>query len=399
MKILYFYQYFSTPKGSWGTRVYEFARNWVEQGHEVTVVTSIYSKSDLVANKFLETQYIDGIKVKIVNVIIDNKQKALKRIWTWLVYLFFSSWYALFLSADIVIASSGPITVGFPGLVARYFRKRKFVFEARDIWPQTVIEMGMLKNKLLQRFSYWFEKKCYKASSHVITLSSGMVNDILSRFPETKVTSVPNSANIVLFSNPSSHEINEWRDRKYAIYTGNIGVVNNSEWLLDTAVELTKRGRNDIYILLIGEGPLKTDLANKAGQMGIDNFIIMSLISKTDLVAYIQHAMVSLVPLQSFPILSTSSPNKFFESLAAGVPVIQNTNGWMKDFLEKHEIGFTIESDDYRSLANVLIQIADKEIDITKMQVTAKTIAAKEFDKDVLAEKMLCVLKSVVNTN
>ena len=398
MKILYFYQYFSTPKGSWGTRVYEFARNWVEQGHEVTVVTSIYSKSDLVANRLLETQTIDGIKVKIVNVKIDNKQKTLKRIWTWFVFLFFSSWYALILPADIVIASSGPITVGFPGLIARYLRKRKFVFEARDIWPQTAIEMGLLQNKTLQRLSYWFEKMCYKASSHVITLSAGMVDDILSRYPETKVTSIPNSANIDLFGNMSDYDIKEWRDRKYAIYTGNIGVINNSEWLLNTAVELHKRGRNDIFILLIGDGPLKEILLNKAEQTGIDNFIILPLISKTDLVAFIQHAMVSLVPLKSLPILSTSSPNKFFESLAAGVPVIQNTDGWMKDFLATHETGFTIESEDYYSLANVLIQIADNEIDISKMQAVAKQIAKKEFSKDTLAEKMLQVFINVINT-
>jgi len=396
MKILYFYQYFSTPKGSWGTRVYEFTRIWVEQGHDVTVVTGVYSKSDILASKLLETQYIDGVKVKVVNVKIDNKQKAFKRIWTWFEYLFFSSWYALVLPADVVIASSGPITVGIPGLVARYVRKRKFVFEARDIWPQTAIEMGMLKNKHLQRLSYWFEKKCYKASSHVITLSPGMVNDIISRYPETQVTSIPNSANIDLFSNISSYDINDWHYRKYAIYTGNIGIVNNSEWLFNAAMELKKRGRKDIYILLIGDGPLKEVLVNKAEQMKIDNFIVLNLIPKTNLVAYLQNAMASLVPLKFHPILSTSSPNKFFEAIAAGVPVIQNTNGWMRDFLEKHEIGFTIESDDYSSLADILIQIADNEIDISKIRGTAKAIAKKEFDKDFLADKMLRILISML---
>lgn len=397
MKILYFYQYFSTPKGSWGTRVYEFARNWVEQGHEVTVVTSVYSKSDIYATKLLETQNIDGITVKIVNVKIDNKQKTLKRIWTWFEYLCFSSWYALTLPADVVIASSGPITVGIPGLIARYVRKRKFVFETRDIWPHTAIEMGMLQNKYLQRLSYWFEKKCYKASSHVIALSPGMVNDIVSRYPNTKVTSVPNSANIDLFSNTVECDIKDWKYKKYAIYTGNIGIVNNSEWLFDVAVELNKRGRTDIIILLIGDGPLKNTLLKKAEQLNIENFVIMNLIPKTELVAYLQNSMVSLVPLKAQPILSTSSPNKFFESLAAGIPVIQNTNGWMKDFLENNNVGFTIASDDYSNLANVLIQIADNEINISKMKISAKEIAKKEFDKDILATRMLQILKHVAN--
>jgi hypothetical protein len=90
MKIVYFYQYFSTPNGSWGTRVYEFASQWVKEGHEVTVVTSVYSKSDLKAVRFLETQWFDGIQVKIINVQIDNKQPVLKRIRSFLQYALMS---------------------------------------------------------------------------------------------------------------------------------------------------------------------------------------------------------------------------------------------------------------------------------------------------------------------
>src|SRR5690606_39051431 len=118
MKILYFYQYFSTPKGSWGTRVYEFTNEWVKQGHEVTVVTSIYSKSDLTADKLIENQDFEGIKVKVINVTIDNKQSIIKRILSFFKYSVISCYYAIVLPADIVIASSGPITVGLPGLIA-----------------------------------------------------------------------------------------------------------------------------------------------------------------------------------------------------------------------------------------------------------------------------------------
>src|SRR5690606_3957540 len=151
MKILYFYQYFSTPKGAWGTRVYEFAREWVEQGHEVTVVSSIYSKSDLTASKLIEDQYFDGIHVKVLNLKVDNKQPFLKRIWSFLAYALFSSYYALVLKADVVVASSGPITVGLPGLLAKYVRGRKLVFETRDLWPEGAIELGIIKNPLLKK--------------------------------------------------------------------------------------------------------------------------------------------------------------------------------------------------------------------------------------------------------
>src|SRR5690606_2519240 len=200
MRILYFYQYFSTPKGSWGTRVYEFSKEWVEQGHEVTVVTSIYSKSDLKADKLIEDQDFDGIKVKVLNVIIDNKQPFLKRIWSFVKFSLLSSYYALKLPADVVIASSGPITIGLPGLVAKFLRGRKLVFEARDLWPEGAIELGVIKNKTVQNIAYWFEKVCYNASSYIITLSPGMTQNIKKRFGFDKVDDVTNAANIELFS-------------------------------------------------------------------------------------------------------------------------------------------------------------------------------------------------------
>lgn len=233
MKIVYFYQYFSTPKGSWGTRVYEFAAEWVKQGHDVTVVTSVYSKSDLKAEKFIEDQDFDGIKVKIINVTIDNKQPFLKRIFSFIQYALTSSWFALTLKADVVIASSGPITVGIPGLIAKYVRGRKLVFETRDLWPEGAIELGIIKNPMIKKLSYWFEKKCYNASSLIVSLSSGMREHIVARHGHPNVIDVTNAANIELFSTPQPfNSKGEIEAKKYAIYTGNIGDVNNSWWLL-----------------------------------------------------------------------------------------------------------------------------------------------------------------------
>ena len=242
MRIVYFYQYFTTPKGSYGTRVYEFSKEWVEKGHDVTVVTSVYAKSDIRASKFIESQTIDGIKLKVINVKIDNKQSFLKRIYTFLLYGILSVYYALTLKCDVVIASSGPITVGIPGLIAKIFRGKKMVFEVRDLWPEGPIELDVLNNKLLQKFSYSFEKLCYKKSSLVVALSPGMQTNILARFPKTNVISVTNSANIVLFSSPKQEiTLPELQNKKYAIYTGNIGMVNNSELLYRAAVKLKEK--------------------------------------------------------------------------------------------------------------------------------------------------------------
>lgn len=396
LKILYFYQYFSTPKGSWGTRVYEFASEWVKQGHEVTVITSVYEKSDIKASKFIEDQYFEGIKVKIINVSIDNKQPVLKRIFTFLQYAVTSSWFALTLKTDIVVASSGPITVGIPGLVARYLRNRKLVFETRDLWPEGAIELGIIKNAFLQKISFWFQHKCYHASSLIVALSPGMRNHILAQYPDLNVIEVTNAANIELFSSPKPLKgINQIIAKKYAIYTGNIGEVNNSRWLLDAATELKKRNREDIKILLVGEGQLRMELEELASQRGVSNFIRWGLMPKEDLVGFIQNAMVSLVPLKGLKLLDTSSPNKFFESLAAGIPVIQTTNGWIKEFLDFHEVGFTLNPDNPVALAEKLIELDANPALLNIMGKRAFKIASKEFDKTYLANKMIHAMVAV----
>lgn len=396
MKIVYYYQYFSTPKGSWGTRVYEFCKNWVNAGHDVTVVSSIYSKSDLTAKKFVEDQVYDGIKVKVLNIKIDNKQSKKKRIWTWIQYMVMSCYFAIKLPADVVIASSGPITAGVPGIVAKKIRRRKFVFEVRDLWPQTAIEMGQLNSPRIQKIAYWLEKKLYKKSDLIVALSPGMVMEIKQKLPVNSIIDVTNAANIPLFSTPSTFDIGEWKNKTYGIYTGNIGAVNNSKWLLEAARILKEKGREDIGFLLIGDGQMKEELLGKAKEYGLSNFTIMGLMPKVNMVAYLQNALVSFVPLKNTPVLNTSSPNKFFESLVAGVPIIQNTTGWMKEYLETNKVGYTLDADDSEALANLLIELEKNKELVKDMSERAKVLGAKDFDKNYLSNKMLKAIEGII---
>lgn len=389
MRILYFYQYFSTPKGSWGTRVYEFAKDWVAQGHEVIVVSSIYSKSDLQAKKWVEDQVFDGVRVKVLNVRIDNKQSFLKRIWSFIAYALLSSYYALTIKADVVVASSGPITAWLPGLLARYLRGRKLILEARDLWPEGAIELGVINNPIIKKVAYAFENFSYQASHGIVGLSPGMQSHIKAKAPAKPVISVTNAANIKLFATKQEFKHPYLVPEKYAIYTGNIGEVNNSRWLLEAAKVLHAKDRSDIKIVLIGEGQQREALVKEAKEVNLSNFIHIGLMPKSELVPLIQYAMASLVPLKGTPVLDTSSPNKFFESLAAGVPIIQNTKGWMKDFLDEHQVGFTNNPNDPDALANLLIELDANPSIKWSMGEKAKVLAAEQFDKKILAQKML----------
>ena len=396
MRILYFYQYFCTPEGSWGTRVYEFASEWVAKGHEVTVVTSLYSKSDLKAKRFLETQLHNGIKVKVINLRIDNRQPVLQRMYTFAAYAAVSAWYALTLPADVVVASSGPITVGIPGLVARHIRRRRLVFEARDLWPDGAIELGIIRNPVLVKWAYRLERLCYGSSSAVVALSPGMKEAIERKHGHPHVFSVTNSANIGLFSERRPFKgYGLLAPGSYAVYSGNIGEVNNAWWMYRAARALAEKGFGHIRILLVGEGQQKGELRSRAEEEGLENLVFLELMPKTELVALVQNALAALVPLKGTPVLDTSSPNKFFESLAAGVPVIQTTQGWMKDFLDRHRVGFTVDPNDPGTLADRLIELAGDDETRKRMGNDAAAVARDHFDKSRLAAEMLRVLEKV----
>ena len=396
MRIVYFHQFFSTPQGSWGTRVYEFCKDWAAAGHDVTVVTSTFAKSDLVTTKLVEDQEFEGFKVKVIDLKMNNKESVAKRIRSFVVYAALCSWYAVTLRADVVIASSGPITIGMPALAARWIRRRKLVFEVRDLWPDGAIEMGMLQNRAVQRAAYALEAACYRSADHIVCLSPGMVDNIVGRFGVREISSITNAADLDLFGTPrqATDLPAVFADHKVAIYTGNIGHVNNSDLLLRASRLLTERGRTDIAIVLVGDGQLKEQLIAERDELGLTNLVFCDLMPKVDLVALIQSSFVSLVPLRGQPILDTSSPNKLYESLAAGKPVIQNTRGWIKTLLDENQCGFTVDATDETELADRLEQLADDPTLTATMGSNGRSLAEREFDQNILSARYLSVIEA-----
>jgi glycosyltransferase involved in cell wall biosynthesis len=165
MKIIIVYQYFGTPSGGWSTRIYELSKRWLKKGAEITVITSPYYKSDIRSSGLISKQIVDGINLIVIDSEDSNKIRKRYRIIRALKFALISSYYVLSLRADVVIASSGPITVGIPGLFSRWFTKKKFIFEVRDLWPRGAVEMKLIRNRLFTKFGFLFEKICYKNAS------------------------------------------------------------------------------------------------------------------------------------------------------------------------------------------------------------------------------------------
>lgn len=394
MNILYFYQYFTTPKGAWSTRAYEFTRRWVKAGDRVTIVTSVYDKSDLATDKFLASLDVDGIEVRVINLRLSNKHGFAVRVWTFFAYAMIASWYALTLKADVVVASSGPITVGIPGLVARYLRRRPLVFEVRDLWPEGSIQLGVLRNKLAILLTRFFERRCYHAASTIVALSEGMADWIRAHHRVDHIVVIPNASDNELVERVrGTTRVPEWAAGKnLVLYTGTLGLIDDCGQILDVARVLEARGTKDLEIVLIGDGKERAQLERRKTELALQHVHFLGLMSKEDVTRWLGSACCSLFVVKNVPFLATASPNKLFDAFASGVPVVQTTQGWIKDLLQREECGITVAPGNPEAMADAVLRIVGEERLRTSMAGNAKRVARDLFDRGLLANKMRHVL-------
>lgn len=385
-RVLVFYQYYCTPRGAWGTRYYEFSRRWVAAGHAVTIVTAIYDKSDLEPTGFVTRRVIEGAQVIAINLRLSNKHGMAHRIWTFIAYSLLSSWYALTLPADVVVASSGPISIGVPGLIARWLRGLPLIFEVRDLWPEGAIQMGLLRSPLAVKVARWFERLCYRSAEVVVALSPGMAEGVSRVAPQRRVVVIPNSADLELFDPAHAATPAPEADGSFVVlYAGTLGRANSSTEIVDLAGELESRRQGDVRIVVLGDGYERVRMEQLARERGLDNLIFLGLRSKGDVAAWHARASLTLCAFKPYPVLATCSPNKLFDSLAAGRPVINNTDGWIRDLLARHDCGLTFPGGDVNRAADHILALYHDPARRQAMGRRARQAAETEFSLDRLA--------------
>ncbi len=396
MKIIVFYQYFGTPKGGWSTRVYEMCRRWVEQGASVTVITSPYDKSDIAAQKFFDTQNFDGIQVKIINLPQSNKHPIWKRLYTFLGFSFFSLWYALVEKYDLAITSSGPITIGLPGLVAKWIRRKKLIFEVRDLWPSGAIELGMIRNNFLQKIALFSEKTFYRSSDFVVTCSDGMTQNIQKRFPTLDVRTIPNASDVALFQQKTSFVLPEkCQGKKIIVYTGSLGAMDNCEQMIRGIAAFP--AQSDVCFVIIGEGAEKSALMELSKTLRIQNIDFLGLIPKVEVIGWLQHAYAAMVTFRNLEVFQTSSPNKLFDAFAAGVPLIQNTQGWIKNLFLEHSCGLNVPQENELEFGKAIARMVENELERNHMAAQSKMLGETKFNRDHLASEYFEWMKKVTS--
>lgn len=394
MKVLYFHQHFSTPKGSAGIRSYQMAQQLIKRGHQVTMVCGSYGGGNTGLttpfDKGLRRGVVDGIDIIELDLAYSNSDGLLKRAWIFLKFAIRSVRLALTESYDVVFATTTPLTAGIPGIAARWLRGKPFVFEVRDLWPELPKAMGVIRNPVVLGAMSALEWLSYRSAHRLIGLSPGIVKGIERRgvAPE-RIALIPNGCDLDIFG----HAEQPWRPAGIAqtdllaVFAGTHGVANGLDAVLDAAVELKQRQRDDIKFLLIGQGKLKPALQKRAQEQGLDNVVFHDPVNKTRLAGLMASVDIGMQILANVPAFYYgTSPNKFFDYIAAGLPVLNNYPGWLAEMIKQHNCGYSIKPDDPKAFADALIDASNNRSALKEMGYRGRQLAEKEFSRNKLAD-------------
>ena len=405
MRILYFHQHFSTRKGAGGTRSYEFAQRLIRRGHEVTMVCGTNLRA-MKTNEHARTgevreTLVDGIRVIEIVLPYSNYDGLWKRTLIFLRYAFAGIRLALRRDYDLLFATSTPLTAGIPGIAAKLLRRKSFVFEVRDLWPELPEAMGVIKNPVVLAMMSFLEWSSYRASDGCVALAPGIADGIRKRSrPNHPICVVPNACDIDLFGAQVARQ-DVWptlsEDDLVCIFTGAHGQANGLDAALDAAAELIRRKETGIYLVFIGDGREKPRLMRRAKEEGLANCLFHDLVPKERLAGFLGAADVGMQLLANVPAFYYgTSPNKFFDYIASGLPVLNNYPGWLADLIKKHECGAAIPPDDPAAFADALVSFRDQPSRRREMGLNSRKLAEDSFSRDALGTRFCEFLEQQV---
>lgn len=406
MKILYIHQYFALPTNSGGTRSYDLAKEFVDNGYEVEIITTSKNMSVELKEKwgFMET---DKIKIHILKLHYDNSMTTIQRIIVFWKFLWHVSFKILKLNGDLVIATSTPLTIGIPALIKKWIHKTPFIFEVRDVWPEAVIAIGAIRNKFFHKILFWLESLIYKNADAIIPLSVDMKKSITSRYKSLScpITVIENISELNRFQTGYDPKISilqtsiGFKPRFAILYAGSFGKVNGISYVIQLATKLLPIDPTIVFVL-IGFGAEKDNIIKLAKNNNVlnKNVFILNPISKNELPQFyyeIQMGSSFVIPIKE---LWANSANKFFDTLAAGRPMLINHDGWQKEILTQNNAGFILPHDLKVIDENILMDFVQytKDQNLQERQQENALKLAQNFSLEQASSKYITVFNSIL---
>ena len=400
MHILLIHQAFAALDEPGGTRHHELARFLVQRGHHVTVIASPVSYLTGTSSPLIAAENGEGEGgIKILRAYTYN---ALHKSFAHRVFAFLSFMVSSFFAGlrvrdvDVVWGTSPPIFQGLTAWALAHIKGAAFLFEVRDLWPDFAIAVGVLKNPILIWLAFALEHFLYSNADEVMVNSPGYVEHV-KECGARSVTLIPNGADPDMF-NPFDFGIkfrraHHLKNKFVVMYAGAHGMSNDLNVLLDAAKLLEKN--QEIQILLIGDGKEKFNLQAYAVQIGVRNVLFLPPVPKTEMATALAGADACIAILKPIDEYKTTYPNKVFDYMAAGRPVVLAIEGVIREVVVAADCGVTPTPGDARSLADAIASLAANRDRAVKMGINGRRYLEENFSREVIAEKLEQLINSM----
>ncbi len=403
MHILLIHQAFTALDEAGGTRHHELARYLASKGHRVTIIASPISyltgKSRSMKIPWCEKQ-TDG---ELITILRAYTFPALHRSFAFRLISFFSFMFSSFIiglgvkNVDLLWGTSPPIFQGVTAWALARLKGVRFLFEVRDLWPAFAVAVGVLKNPFLIRLSEWLERFLYRRANLVVVNSPGYLQHVQCR-GAVHVELVPNGTDTSMF-NPSvdgtafrkAHKLSA---QFLVLYAGAHGLSNDLGTVLEAAKLLLPR--KDISIVLVGDGKDKPVLQAEATRQGLQNLIFLPPIPKIEMPLALAAADACIAILKPVEMYKTTYPNKVFDYMAAGKPVVLAIEGVVREVIENAAGGIPVPPGNPQALARAILRLADDPELARKLGQQARVYVESHFDRLILASKLLDLMSGMV---
>jgi glycosyltransferase involved in cell wall biosynthesis len=409
MKILLIHQYFLEQDDPGGSRFNEMTAVWTQAGHEVTVIAGMmhYAKTERrpeYKGKWFVKKQQDSIEVWRCHVSDSYNKSFLGRMWGYISFVLSSMWAGTFKvkgKYDLILVTSPPLFVGITALWLSMIKRIPFIFEIRDLWPESAIDTGVLTNKWIIRMAYWFEKVIYKKAARINVLTPAFRNTLLDKknVPADKICYIPNAADFRLsdhllatFDAQAFRKEHGLEDKFIITYVGAHGVANHLIQLLQAA-ELLKD--TPVLFQLIGDGMQKAMLKEQAKQMGLSNVRFIDAVPKQEVFKYILASDLGTSVLKRIDTFKTIYSNKTFDYMACKKPVLLVIDGVSRELVEKANCGVFAEPEMPEDIAQKIKMYLNNPALINEQGENGYQYAKQNFDRNILAHKYLAELQSV----
>jgi glycosyltransferase involved in cell wall biosynthesis len=406
MRVLFISQYFPPEMGAPAARTYELARCWVRQGAQVTVVTAIPNHPTGVIPESYRHQRLfeerhDGVRVIRTWIYAAANRGVWRRSMNYASFMLSSLAQGLRRAGevDVVVATSPQFLVGLSGLVASRLRRVPFVFEVRDLWPDSIAALGVLKEGAVLRGLRGLEMMLYRNATRVVGVAQSTKAELTRRGvdPE-KIVIIPNGADAEVFRDLEKYNgirENLSLGEKFVVsYVGTHGMAHGLETVLESANRL--RAHRDIAFLFVGDGAERERLIRRANELRLDNVHFVGVQPRERIPFFLATSDVSLVPLRRKTLFQKVLPSKLFEIMGCARPIILGVEGEARDAVQRAQAGLCVRPEDPEALADAILCLYRDPKLADSLGRNGQAFVQQNYCRDRLAETYLDLLHEVV---